>query len=138
VSSPPLISPDGSAVLFKTEDAKTENGRLYVRRFDSGEAKPLLGSEHSANMAFWATDSRSVAYLNGTELVKVRLPDGAPERIAAYSTFSRGGSWSTSGVILISGAQGLLYAPASGGELKPVSNLPDGFALYPEFIPGIN
>jgi serine/threonine-protein kinase len=130
VSSPPLIAPDGSAVLFATDNA------LYVRRFDSGEAKPLLGSEYSANVAFWAADSRSVAYLNGTELVKVRLPDGAPERIAAYPTYSRGGSWSTNGVILISVARALLYAPASGGELKLVSNLPDGFSLYPEFIPG--
>jgi serine/threonine protein kinase len=130
VSSPPLISPDGSTLLFKTESA------LYVRRFDSEEAKPLLGSEHATNVAFWAADSRSVAYLNGTELVRVRLPDGAPERIAAYPTYSRGGSWSTSGVILISGAQTLFYAPASGGELKLVSGLPDGFVLYPEFIPG--
>ena len=74
--------------------------------------------------------------MNGTELVKVRLPDGAPERTAPYPIYSRGGSWSTSGVILISGPLGLLYAPASGGELKPVSNLPNGAVLYPEFIPG--
>ena len=131
-ASPPLISPDGSTLLFKTESG------LYARRLDSGEAKRLLGSEHSANLAFWAADSRSVAYLNGTELLKVRLPDGAPERIAPYPKFSRGGSWSTGGVILISDAQGLFYAPASGGELRPVSNLPDGFVLYPEFIPGSN
>ena len=128
MSSPPLISPDGSAVLFNAENA------LYVRRFDSGEVKSLLGSEHAVNMAFWSADSRSIAYLNGTELIKVRLPDGAPERIASFPSYSRGGSWSASGVILISGRPALLYAPASGGELKPVSNLPAGFVLYPEFI----
>ncbi|MGD1095488.1 MAG: serine/threonine-protein kinase [Bryobacteraceae bacterium] len=76
--SPPEMSPDGSAVLYRAAQG------LFVRRLDSLEPKLVAGSQAAVNPPFWSADSRTVVYLrsDGT-WVKVRIPDGAPETVNA-------------------------------------------------------
>jgi eukaryotic-like serine/threonine-protein kinase len=134
-TSAPAISPDGSAVMYVADN------RHYVRRLDSPEARLIPGGDGSSNDPFWSPDSTTVVMhtANSLQLLKVRLPDGAPEPIAPISVGSRGGSWSDAGTILISRASSLGTVPASGGELKPVEmpeNLKEGRCVYPDFLPG--
>jgi hypothetical protein len=131
-----VISPDGSAVLYRGSDG------YYVRRLDSLESKLVPGSSTANNPAFWSPDSTTVVYPSQGQgqLTKVRVPDGAPLKIAELRTPSRSGSWADSGAILFSAQSGtLLTVPAAGGELKPVAleePLAGGRVNFPEFLPG--
>ena len=133
--SVPEISPDGSAVLFAA------NGGLYVRRLDSFNATLLPSSEMSAGEPFWSADSGSVFYpsygLGG--LIKVRVPDGAPELVMPLPEAPRGGSSNGNGTILVSMPTRkrlyLLAAPGSKTENLDVPGLSKGAIWYPEFLP---
>src|SRR5580704_2149350 len=77
-------------------------------------------SEAVSNAAFWSADSARIVFPARRQLMKTRLPDGAPETIAPLPLPTRGGSWSE-GTILIAAAGELLAGPASGGALKAFS-----------------
>ena len=133
MGSPPLLSPDGSAVLFRTASA------MYVRRLDSLDVLKVPGAEAFANEPFWHGSTR-VTYpatvASGRQLLDVRLPDGAPELVMSYSSNVRGGGWSESGRVIL-GGWGALTVRA-GTESVDVK-MPDGQPaelLYPEFLPG--
>ncbi len=131
-ASAPEISPDGSAVMYRGR------GGLYVRRLDSLEPKLVPGSDATGGAAFWSADSTTVVFPARGSMVKVRLPDGAPEVIAPMPGPTREGSWSDSGTILIA-AFPLVMVPASGGETKTVEVRglkKPGSLLNPEFLPG--
>jgi serine/threonine protein kinase len=133
-ASVPEISPDGSSVMFLA------GGRVYVRHLDSLEIREVPGSIGS-NPPFWSPDSSTVAVpsIASFQLMRVRLPDGAPQYISPMG-IARGADWSEAGRILIATIQdGFLMAPASGGELKQVETpdfLKGGLSTYPAFLPG--
>jgi hypothetical protein len=132
-SSAPEISPDGSTVLFAASDG------LYIRRLNSLSATLVPGSENYINVPFWSADSTTVVFATvSRELVKVRLPDGAPETVTRLPGPTRGGTWSENGTLLIAAAGVLFTVPSSGGELKQVP-MPAGevrAAVFPQFLPG--
>jgi hypothetical protein len=134
MASAPLISPDGSTVLFQA-------GKIYVRRLDSLETVAVPGSERATNAAFWGPDSASVFYpVNPDGLIRVRLPGGAPERVMPISGPSRSGTVHADGAILLSGGQTagtLLVLDSPGGTPRRVDLSAVGSvdALYPEFLP---
>ena len=135
VSGVPEISPDGSAVLYRT------GAGAYVRRLDSLESKLVPGSELASNPAFWSADSSTVVYPAASlrQLRKVRMPDGAPQSIALMEKASMGGSWSDAGTILLAISWMLYLVPAGGGEpklLEMPDRLGDGRNTYAEFLAG--
>jgi serine/threonine protein kinase len=126
------ILPDGSKILFRVP------GQYYVRRLNSLEGE-ILPKWIWGGDSFWAPDSQSIAFplLTGT-LMKMRIPNGAPELIAYTVHAGRAGSWGESGIILLAGADAGLYSvPASGGTALPVEvpGLKGGAYYYPEFLP---
>ena len=134
----PEISPDGSSVLFRSQ------GGLWVRRLDSLEPLLLGETQAASNASFWSPDSQYVAFpaSNTGQLMKVRVPDGAPEPIAEFTGPTRGGTWSHDGTILLShsedlGGFKLLATQDSGGELQPleVPGLEEGEIVHPQFLP---
>ena len=133
--SVPQISPDGSAVLYAA------NGGLYVRRLDSFHATKVPGSETSINEPFWSPDSGSVFYADTSVggLMKVRVPDGAPEMVMPLPGPTRGGTADGKGTILVSGIFGngpyLLAEPGGKTETLTVPGLAKGEIWYPEFLP---
>ena len=137
LAATPLISPDGSSVLFRSQ------GGLWVRRLDSIEPLLLVGTQASVfNSSFWSPDSQYVAFTSGGQLMKVRVPDGAPESIAETTGIQRGGTWSHNGTILLShvedlGGFKLVATQDSGGELQPVEvpGLEEGEFFHPQFLP---
>jgi hypothetical protein len=133
MASPPLLSPDGSAVLFRSVSA------LYVRRLDSLEVRKVPGSEAFSNEPFWHGSSR-VTYPTSAgsarELVEVRLPDGAPDPIMKFSGNVRGGSWSDSGTVILGGIQPLTVGTSGAGTEIKTANGQAAHLFYPEFLPG--
>jgi serine/threonine-protein kinase len=83
---PVEISPDGSAVLFTTTEG------LMMRRLDSLFPKRIPVTSQIFNLPFWSPDSSTVIFNDRAHVYKVRLPDGAPEQIAAQDAPTRGGS----------------------------------------------
>jgi serine/threonine protein kinase len=128
----PMLSPDGSALLYEGRA-----NQMYVRRLDSLEARLVPGLH--TNPPFWSADSTSIVYPSWeNKLLRVRMPDGAPEVLATLPSFTRGGSTSDAGTILISTIRGLALVPASGGEMRPVempAPLKEGLCRFPEFLP---
>jgi serine/threonine protein kinase len=129
--SAPEISPDGSRLLYSSRTG------LYVRSLDSLTPLKVPGSEYFSNKAFWSADSNSVFYPGRAQLFRVRLPDGAPEAVMPLSGFSRGGSESERGGVLVSVLRRLQWLPAPGAKAQvlEVPGLARGRIAYPEFLP---
>jgi eukaryotic-like serine/threonine-protein kinase len=139
VPTPKLaLAPDGRHLVFL---AAGPDGvaRLWLRPLDAAEARPLDGTEDATD-PFWSPDSRNVAFFVRGALQRVDLNGGAPQVLGPATINTRGGSWSSSGVILFhpENVSGLMRVPASGGtavSLNPVdANLKFGFGRYPHFI----
>ena len=133
LAATPEISPDGSSVLFRSR------GGLWVRRLDSLEPLLLGETQAASNASFWSPDSQYVGFpaFNTGQLMKVRVPEGAPESIAEVTRPTRGGTWSHDGTILLSTPLELLATQDSGGEFQPVEvpGLEEGEFFHPQFLP---
>ena len=130
MTSPPLIAPDGSAVMYTSR----ATGAVFVRRLDAIDTVKIPNS--TANEPFWHGASRvTIPVLDGTarRLLDVRLPDGAPETVARYSANVRGGSWSAKGDVMLGGSPPLTWDTRDA--LKRMSG--EGrvrAVLYPQFF----
>ncbi len=133
VHATPEISPDGSAVIFYGDG-------VQVRQLNKLTPEPVR-TGNFRNPGFWSPDSRSFVFSDGTNLKKMRVPDGAPEIVANDVATMVGGSWSDNGTLLFSAVkrnQDLYAVPAAGGVAKRIdlTGLPEGNAGWPEFLPG--
>jgi predicted Ser/Thr protein kinase len=115
------ISPDGAAVLFRTIGIG-----LNVRRLDSMKTEPMPPFDW-AGAAFWAPDSKSIAFPAANGLFKMHLPGGAPQLVSQDLVIGeRGGTWAADGTILFAtidsspGGIGLHRVSADGGKAQPV------------------
>ena len=98
----PEISPDGSAVIFyETGAVLGRVGGVKRRQFNQLTPEPVRTGGFR-NPGFWSPDSRSFVFSDGTNLKKMRVPDGAPEIVANDVATLVGGSWSDSGTLLFS------------------------------------
>jgi eukaryotic-like serine/threonine-protein kinase len=107
------ISPDGRRIVF----VATTNGipRLYVRRRDDVEARPILGTEGASSPAF-SPDGEWLAFGSGTELKKTTL-EGPPVTLAKVVDH-RGIAWLDNKSIVFTPftEAGLFRVPAAGGQ----------------------
>jgi len=130
----PEISPDGSAVIFYG------NG-VQLRQLNKLTPEPVRTGSFR-NPGFWSPDSRSFVFTDGTNLKKMRVPDGASEIVANDVATMVGGSWSDKGTLLFAAVKtgpNLYAVPAAGGVAKriEVTGLPEGrYVYWPEFLPG--
>ncbi|HTS26948.1 MAG TPA: protein kinase [Bryobacteraceae bacterium] len=119
------VSPDGARLLVAGTGADGVN-RLFARRLDSIEMRPLAGSEGVAGNPLWSPDSRFLAFSTLEGKLKKIEAAGGPAQILCDSGFVWGGFWTPDGKIAFDGqnAQGegnLWEVPAAGGA---VSRLP--------------
>jgi len=90
------ISPDGRLLAFSA----FVKGRiqLYVRPIDSGNPRPVPGTDGAA-YPFWSPDSKTIGFYAGGKLKRVEAM-GGPVRIICDSAGGRGASWNSDGVII--------------------------------------
>ena len=127
----PEISPDGTAVMFYGDG-------VHLRRLNQLTPEAVR-TGRCACPGFWSPDSRSFAFTDGTNLKKMRVPDGAPAIVMSDVGGLVGGSWSNTGTLLFATPSGLYTGPAAGGVAKriDVTGPPfEGRATWPEFLPG--
>jgi eukaryotic-like serine/threonine-protein kinase len=136
LSGAPAMSPDGTRLVFA---ARTADGRtfLFLRALDSDAAQLLAGTE-GAGFPFWSPDGKAICYSTGNAVFAMPAAGGVAEKLADVIR-ARAGSWSRSGVILLSrGATQTLvsYSPA-GRTLKAETTLAAGESgqYDPQFLP---
>jgi eukaryotic-like serine/threonine-protein kinase len=148
---PPQISPDGTRLAFigcKTESAAASmlGGKtcsIWVRPLASVEAHEVSNTS-GAYYPFWSPDGREIAFFGDGQLKRVAA-DGGPVQVICDAVDARGGSWGSSGVIIIAATRlsPILRVPADGGtpvaivEVKP-SSVPAEEVVshrWPHFLP---
>ena len=138
VQTPKLaLAPDGRHLVFLAAGADGV-ARLWLRPLDEAEARPLAGTEDATD-PFWSPDSRNVAFFARGALHRVDLNGGDPQPLGPATINARGGSWSSSDVILFTPEQfsGLMRVPAAGGTAVNVDLDAEDLTLgarWPHFI----
>ncbi len=134
----PVLSPDGSKLVFAARDANGASS-LWIRPLDSLSAQPLRGTEN-AYFPFWSPDSRWVGFFVTGKLRKIDVTGGPPETLCDAPN-GRGGSWSPDGVIVFAPDVfgRLARVSAAGGAPTPLSQAKSSRQGYserwPEFLP---
>ena len=135
---PFAISPDGLRLAFVASDP-TGKALLWLRPLDSPNAQPLSGTE-DAIYPFWSPDSLFIGFFAGGKLKKIELSGGTVQTLCA-APIPRGGSWSSSGVIVFgpSPNEPLYQVPVAGGPASPLTKLEplhqEASHRWPHFLP---
>ena len=133
---PPVVSPDGSAVVLTLHSAGDLN--LYIRRFDSDRLELVEGTR-GATYPFWSPDSRRIGFFADAKLKTIPAGGGGPV-VLCDAVESRGGAWGKGGVIVFGiNQKGIFRVPESGGEPVELTTLDTGLGenshRYPVFLP---
>jgi eukaryotic-like serine/threonine-protein kinase len=132
------LSPKGEALALVVMGSDGRD-RLWIRSLDSLEARPLEGTE-GAEYPFWSPDGRSLAFFAYDKLKRIEISGGSPRSLCDART-PRGGSWSSSGVILFSAnvGSGIEVVSEAGGEPRSLAHLTTtragGAGRWPSFLP---
>jgi Tol biopolymer transport system component len=135
---PFAISPDGLRLAFVALDPLGK-AILWLRPLDSPNAQPLSGTE-DALYPFWSPDSRFIGFFAGGKLKKIELDGGTVQTLCA-APIPRGGSWSSSGVIVFgpSPNEPLYQVSVTGGPASPLTKLEpsrqEASHRWPHFLP---
>jgi Tol biopolymer transport system component len=130
------ISPDGKRLVFSAADAAGKT-LLWVRSLDSLAPEPLNGTD-GGSFPFWSPDSRYVGFFDANKLKKIEASGGPPQTLCDGGS-SRGGTWSSDGVILFQPQIGgpLFRVSAEGGQPVAVTSVDEspGTHRWPYFLP---
>jgi serine/threonine protein kinase/Tol biopolymer transport system component len=136
-TSPAMISPDGTRVVFA--GAAAGGGGLYLWPLDALTAQRLPATEGAAS-PFWSPDSKSVGFFSGGKLKKIDITGGPAVPICDVQN-AGGGSWSRNGVIVFApnNFSGLQQVSAAGGTPTPATVLDAKTGAvshrWPQFLP---
>ena len=134
---PVAVAPDGKSLVFAA--ASEGQTRLYLRRLDETEARPLGGTE-GAMYPFWSPDSRSIGFFADERLKRVEATGGAPLALCR-APLGKGATWSPAGVIVFAAdaTSALQRVAQGGGEPVAVTTLDaarqDDSHRHPRFLP---
>jgi len=123
------VSSDGKFVVYCAVEANPgpeAKPRLFLRRLDQPEAKPIPGTEGSM-APFLSPDNRWVGFSAGPfELKKVPLEGGVPTPICQFERWINGASWGLDNAIVFGAgrAHGLYRVSAEGGKPESLT-VPD-------------
>jgi serine/threonine protein kinase/dipeptidyl aminopeptidase/acylaminoacyl peptidase len=144
------FAPDGRSLVVAIAEGLGPNrptpssSRLYLRRLDDEELRPLPGTEWATG-PFFSPDSATIGFFSPPRmrLEKILLSGGAPQRIADLPEGFDGADWAPDGTIFVAiPARGISKVPSSGGSLSPVTTQEHGFGegeiyqSFPQVLPG--
>jgi Tol biopolymer transport system component len=126
VGSPPVIAPDGSAIVFGAS-APGEPVTLWVRSLRTGETRQLAGTE-GGFAPFWSPDAQSIAFFDFSHLKRLDLDGGSPVNLCATGNIARGGVWTEDDQIFFAPNfnTSLFKISGTGGETTEVTSLIEG------------
>jgi eukaryotic-like serine/threonine-protein kinase len=117
------LSSDGRKLVFIASAAGggATQSSLWIRSFDSLEARPLPGTE-SGTFPFWSPDGRFVAFTANGKLKKVDVSGGPPQTLCNVpGNFPSAGFWHSDGTLFFgAGRLGILRVSQAGGDPAPV------------------
>ena len=130
------VSPDGRHLAFTA--ATGGKVQLWVRQFDSSEARELAGTQ-GATFPFWSPDSRFIGFFADGQLKKIEVTGGPVQKLCEAGV-PYGGAWSNAGVILFRRLlAGLVRISATGGEVTQATIVDRSRQEiehhYPTFLP---
>ncbi|HEV2063816.1 MAG TPA: hypothetical protein VGS00_04635, partial [Thermoanaerobaculia bacterium] len=132
----PTLSPDGSRLAFLAGESGSKH-LLWVRPLAALSAQPLPGTEN-AELPFWSSDGRSIAFFADKKLKRIDIAGGPA--LTVCDADGLGGTWNREGTILFALPSSPLYrVPASGGTPIAVTRLDasrhETTHRYPQFLP---
>ena len=136
------ISPDGSQVVYAGSAA---GGQLNLRRLDSPEVSPILGTQ-GGQAPFFSPDGEWLGFWASGKLMKVAV-NGGPALTVCDPCDIFGATWGPDDTIVFSsvdadGRSRLFQIPAAGGVptalTQPASAGGEFGHAWPEFLPGGN
>jgi len=118
-----VLSPDGAVVAFRGRAAADEKPRIFIRRMNQNDARPLPGTEGVGEL-FFSPDGLWIGFSSDGKLRKVPAAGGDVVTLCDVSLF-RGGDWGPGGEIVFasSSRSGLSRIRDSGGQVVPVTTL---------------
>ena len=132
------LSDDGRTLVYAA--IRDDDQRLYVRRLNQLEARPIPGTEGGQDV-FLSPDGEWVGFQADGELKKVALAGGAPLALCEVDGAPAGASW-WGDTVIFGGSRlmGLSRVSAAGGIPEPITE-PDadqgeGAHFWPEILPG--
>jgi hypothetical protein len=137
--SEPAVSHDGLHIAF-VGTSPGSPARLWIRRVDEAEARPIEGTEDAAS-PFWAPDGRTLAFGDMRTGVLKRAGLTSPPRVITDAPEFSGGSWSPDGIMVFAPRflDGLYRVAAGGGAPQPLTRLDaarkDVSHRFPQFLP---
>ena len=129
------ISPDGAQIVYAA--LSDETTKLYLRRTDMLEARPIAGTE-GAHTPFFSPDGQWVGFVAGDSLQKISLAGGAPLRLSDTPTSATAGAtWLPDGTVVVATlASGLYRVTDSGGTLCPLTGVDEAVRhRWPHALP---
>ena len=132
------VSADGRQMVFRAQRFGGAD-LLWLRSFDSLEARPLPGTE-GGNFPFWSPDNRYIGFFADGKLKKIEVT-GGPAQTLCDAPSGEGATWNADGVIVFapSAAAGLFRVSATGGEPAAVTILDavnsETSHRWPQFLP---
>ncbi len=119
----PVISPDGTLVVYPAGEGPTDKQRLFVRRFDQLTVTELPGTEGGSG-AFFSPDGKSVGFVADNRLKTIRVDRAEPPAVVCTAGLFLGGTWTADGSIIFGSIEhGLQRVAADGGTPQPFTTL---------------
>jgi len=110
------VSPDGRTIAYSFV-GETGTARVYLRRLDETTALPLAGTDGAQQPRF-SPDGEWIAYVIRDVVWRVPVSGGTPVQVGPMGAGPVGLTWSSSGMILIGTASGIVALPAGGGTAR--------------------
>ena len=135
----PVISPDGTLVVFPAGEGPSDKQRLFFRRLDQLTTTALPATE-GAYAPFFSPDGKSVGFLADNQLKTIRLDATASPVVVCAARAFLGGAWAADGTIIFGSFGGLQRVAANGGVPQPLTianPLKSDIAYHlPSLLPG--
>jgi eukaryotic-like serine/threonine-protein kinase len=137
----PVVSPDGTRIVFGARRSDDASSRLYVRSLAAGRAHALDGTE-GAQFPFWSPDGRWIGFFVLGEGLKKIPAGGGPAQFICEADNGKGATWNDDGLILFSPSHNtpIHRVSAAGGSPSPVTSLAEDEGVdshrHPRFLPG--
>ena len=123
------ISPDGSTLAFLAGPLNSTFSRIWIRRRDQLELKPIPGLPANISLPFFSPDGRRVGFVDAVahRLMAVDLDGGIPVVLADtaldFSDVSSTPSWERDGFVYASARARLYRVRVPGGATTAISTI---------------